>query len=310
LKNNKNEKISVVVTTYNQSKFIVEALDSVKNQNYANIELIVCDDKSKDDTIKKVEVWATQNQSSFQNNIIIIQNRVNMGISANHNEGLKRATGEYITFLHGDDKLHGSNAIEKILEFLKKNNLLFCSTRLDTFYDDGEKYIFSENLIKEDDKKKFLLDAKKQFRLLAYKDFIPGIIVCRTDFLRELGGYDNEFKMCEDWVLWLIITNKGHEIKIYPESFIDYRRHSEAISIATVTNGSPVFLEHKIKTIDKYILPNSGKLDFLTRWAVSINKKYLKKYIQYGSTIEAHKKARWIRLFDPFIYKELFSRIF
>ena len=112
--------VSVVVVSYNSEKFIVETLESIKNQNYDFIELIICDDCSVDLTVELCINWITKNNKIFKN-IELITSMNNYGISVNINKGLNKATGEWIKFIAGDDYLL-NNCIQ-YREILKGNIL-------------------------------------------------------------------------------------------------------------------------------------------------------------------------------------------
>lgn len=99
-----NPLISVVIITYNSSKYILETLESIKAQSYKNIELIVSDDCSTDNSVELSTKWINENRDRFTN-AKIITTPVNTGISANCNRGLRECTGEWIKILSGDDIL-------------------------------------------------------------------------------------------------------------------------------------------------------------------------------------------------------------
>ena len=88
-------KLSVVIPVYNGAKFISDALDSIFSQHYENIEVIVVDDCSTDNTIEVLQ--------SYPQSIKIIRNKINSGASHSRNQGIKNAEGEYIAFLDADD---------------------------------------------------------------------------------------------------------------------------------------------------------------------------------------------------------------
>ena len=110
--------VSVVVITYNSSKYVIETLDSIYNQTYEQLELIISDDCSKDDTIPKCEEWLAKNQERFYN-AQIITTSINTGIPANCNRGFEKAQGEWIKYIAGDDCLY-PYAIEKYIKYAQR----------------------------------------------------------------------------------------------------------------------------------------------------------------------------------------------
>ena len=86
--------VSVIVLSYRSAETIVETLDSIKNQTYSNIELIVTDDASPDNTVQVVRKWITENKGTLAS-IKLVTSDKNTGLPANINRGLKVAKGAY-----------------------------------------------------------------------------------------------------------------------------------------------------------------------------------------------------------------------
>jgi glycosyltransferase involved in cell wall biosynthesis len=103
LKKQNNMLISIIIPVYNVSRYIERCLLSVMNQSYKNIECILVDDATPDDSMSIIKqlIASYQGEISF----ITISNELNQGVSAVRNQGIKKATGEFIYFLDGDDEL-------------------------------------------------------------------------------------------------------------------------------------------------------------------------------------------------------------
>ncbi len=99
-----NPLVSIIVITYNSSKYVLETLESTKNQTYQNIELIVSDDCSTDNTFEICRSWIEQNKERFVRTQLVTSNK-NTGIAPNCNRGLKMAQGEWVKLIAGDDIL-------------------------------------------------------------------------------------------------------------------------------------------------------------------------------------------------------------
>lgn len=95
----KDKKVSICIPTYNNREFIVRTIRSVINQTYKNIEIIICDDHSSDNTVEIA-------RSIRDPRINVIENNSNLGLSANWNKSISLASGEYIKLLCGDDILY------------------------------------------------------------------------------------------------------------------------------------------------------------------------------------------------------------
>lgn len=114
---NEHPLVSIVVITYNSGNTILETLDSIYNQTYSNIELIICDDFSRGNTIDLCEKWIGENGKKFTD-VSLLQNRKNTGTVKNLNNGIKASNGKYVKPLAGDDQLV-SSAIEEFVHFMQ-----------------------------------------------------------------------------------------------------------------------------------------------------------------------------------------------
>ena len=95
--------VSIIVITYNSS-YVLETLESIKNQSYKNIELIISDDCSTDSSVSLCQRWLEKNESHFIH-ALLVTNPCNQGIPANCNRGIRAAQGEWIKLIAGDDLL-------------------------------------------------------------------------------------------------------------------------------------------------------------------------------------------------------------
>lgn len=228
--NNTEEKeplVSIIVITYNSSKYVLETLESAKAQTYKNIELIITDDASQDDTPEVCKKWVVQNKFFFKR-VELISSRSNLGVPENCNRGFWASKGKWIKFIAGDDILE-VGCIEKNLDYIKENNLAQCvHSRVKIYNNDFKR----EKLI-EISNNKFLnnnkLTAVDQYNILQYGCFImaPSVFI-RRDLLIELNGFDNGFGI-EDWPLWLRITAMGRVISFLEDTTVCYRRHSNSL---------------------------------------------------------------------------------
>lgn len=107
--------VSIIVISYNHEKYIRENLNSVKEQTYSNIELIVADDASQDNSVEVFEQWLLENNYKAKKNY----HHNNTGIAVILNECIDIATGKYIKIIAADDFLH-ENTIEKCISKLEE----------------------------------------------------------------------------------------------------------------------------------------------------------------------------------------------
>lgn len=243
-KNNNDPLVSIIVITYNSSNYIREALESATAQIYKHIELIISDDCSTDNTVEICRNWLKVNKRRFQRTALVTGNN-NQGVSANCNQGLNIAEGDWIKYIAGDDILT-KNSIFDFIETTKRNpkiNFIFGAVvpfQNDIVY---ESISFPQEFI--------IASAKHQHNLLLKKDNCilgPASFIKRSVIL-SLGGFDTRIPMQEDYPLWVKATGFGH--KLYFKNFIcaKYRIHKESLTSSAFINKqiSPVFQESYIK---------------------------------------------------------------
>lgn len=107
-------KVSIIIPIYNVSDYIEQCLVSVFNQSYDDLEIILIDDATPDDSMLKVDRIIATNQ--IKNNILVLKHDKNQGLSAARNTGIKASHGEYLFFLDSDDVLP-INAIEDLVKY-------------------------------------------------------------------------------------------------------------------------------------------------------------------------------------------------
>jgi glycosyltransferase involved in cell wall biosynthesis len=188
--------VSIIVITYNSSKFVLETLESAKVQTYQNIELIISDDASQDDTVEICENWLSKNRERFVHTDLIT-NKINTGISANCNRGVKVSQGVWIKLIAGDDFLKKDCIEYCINEVVNKNYDIFFTkieftsqnTLLLETIDIGFRKIESRNLLHTDLLKNNFLPA-------------PSAFIKKSIYLL-LNGFDESFEMIEDYPFWL-----------------------------------------------------------------------------------------------------------
>ena len=135
-------KVSIIIPVYNVEKYLDKCLKSVLNQTYKNIEIIVINDGSTDNSLKICK--------KYKDKRIVLIDKENGGVSSARNKGLELASGKYITFVDSDDWLE-LDAIENMVSFIEKENVdfvRFCyqtaGVRQNSVSEAENKYIGSE----------------------------------------------------------------------------------------------------------------------------------------------------------------------
>lgn len=191
-------EVSVIIPTCNRAEKVCRAIRSVLDQTFSDYEIIVIDDASADDTRNRLK--------EFGRSIKVIIHDETRGVSASRNSGIKQANGNYIAFLDSDDYwLPGK--LETQIRFFRENpDALICQT--------NEIWIRKGRRVNP---------AKKHMKPSG-DIFIPSLNLClvspsavmmKRALLDEVGLFDEEYPVCEDYDLWLRISCK------YPVYLID-----------------------------------------------------------------------------------------
>jgi alpha-1,3-rhamnosyltransferase len=283
MKNSKKDAllVSVIVITYNSKDFIIETLNSIKNQTYKNIELIVSDDKSSDNTVQICNDWLKENSKEFINSTLIITEK-NSGIPANCNRGIYASEGEWIKILAGDDVLL-PDAIEKYVLFVEKNeDCEIVHAKVIRMVHKGDKIdkIYAEKNPKTLDQK---MSSKQQFKLLRFSTMVlaPSVLIKRK-LLEDLEYLDESIKMCEDWPFWLKLTQHGKKFYFLNEETVLYRIHEK--SVYSVTENK--FLISPFHSVEKSIYQKyiRSTLNFVEILIFDYHYKLMQFFFKFNDT--------------------------
>ena len=223
--------VTVIVLTFNSSSTVVETLDSIKEQTYSNIELIITDDGSSDTTIDICRKWLDLNGKYF-NNYQLITVECNTGLPANCNRALNASKGEWVKLIAGDDTLK-KECIEINMKYISQNSEVeILQTNADMYID-----VFKETNFKRTlplDFKEFfdIKEGKSQYAFLknvGYALCTPAVFLKKI-IIEKIGGFDERFSMMEDLPLWLNLTKAGKRFYYLPVSTVNYRSHDKSVS--------------------------------------------------------------------------------
>ena len=126
-----NPKISVIIPVYNTEQYLAECLDSVINQSLKEIEVIIINDKSPDNSISIIKDYAKRD-----NRILVIDKSINEGVGQARNDGLKKARGEFVCFMDSDDLYSDNSALGKLYNAAECNNVMVAGGMLELKKDD------------------------------------------------------------------------------------------------------------------------------------------------------------------------------
>lgn len=220
-----NPLISVGVIAYNSAEYILDLLESVKAQTYQNIELIVSDDKSSDNTVAICKEWISKNKDRFVRAEVIVPEH-NTGTAGNYNRALFAANGEWMKFIDGDDIMF-PNCLEDNVDFVTKHpeaKVVFS----DILYFEDAKHPTSKHFVSEEEKRFFEKDAFEQLMVLLIKNHMPPSSSFMLTQLLKDNPYQEEYKLIEDSPKWIDLTKKGYKFYYFDKVTTGYR---ECISV-------------------------------------------------------------------------------
>lgn len=218
---NKSPLISVIIPCFNSGKFIEDTLNSVLNQSYQNLEIIVVDDGSSDNTLVII-----QKMAGIDNRIKYFQIQHSGRPSVPRNYGIKKASGSLMAFLDSDD-LWTKEKLFCQVKYLNDNPGANFVYSMSISY--GNVNVFSENF------ELFPLPfriAHNREELIKKGNTIPvSTVLIRKEVLEDGGGFDEspDLKAVEDYDLWLRLGGK-YEFNFIPRIHLYYRIHAGQFS--------------------------------------------------------------------------------
>lgn len=222
------KKATVIVVCYNHSKYIAENLDSIINQTYGNIELIIGDDASPDNSVKIIQEWIKKNNIKAVTNF----HSKNTGLAEMLNECIEMATGDYIKFIAADDFLH-PESIEKCVNKLENLESDYSFVHTDVrFVDDSGKYIENNFYVRNQK----ISDENFFQNLLIVNSVAAPSVLIKTEFVKKTGKY-NPTIISEDYDRWLKL------LKISKCAYINEKLTYYRILETSVTRQKAVLIQ-------------------------------------------------------------------
>lgn len=204
--------VSVVIPAHNAGRWLAETIGSVLAQSFDDLELIVVDDASSDDT-------AAVARAAADSRLRLIQNPGNLGVSATRNNGLAAARGEFVAFLDADD-LCLPHRLERQVRFLKENpEVGLVGSWLKTF--GAREEIWTADPRHDQIKSEFLFRS----------GMLQSTVMCRRELMERLDlRYDPTITLSEDYELWTRCADLMRLANM-PEVLVRYRLHGDNASL-------------------------------------------------------------------------------
>ncbi|MBE3667213.1 hypothetical protein BOO35_19340 [Vibrio navarrensis] len=245
------ELVSVYITTHNRAGLLVRAVKSVLNQTYKNVEIIISDDGSSDDTKQKVLDLQKKHK-----NIVYVRNEVPKGANNARNNALRVANGKYISGLDDDD-VFSKDRIEKFV----------------TDWDDKYSFICGNMLMINQPHQKKLFNIPKSGQVCNYRHLLVNncvgnqIFTLKANF-EKIDGFNENLKKFQDWDCWLRMSKKCGPFKRLPhDTYLMYDDASSRVSNnltnyqafgELIKHNLDIYDNHSIKLLDVFVLKRSS----------------------------------------------------
>ena len=201
--------VSIVLPVYNGERFISESIESILKQSYKNIELIIVNDCSTDNTLSIIEEYKRKDSR-----IQIIHNAENKRLPASLNIGFSVARGEYYSWT-SDDNIYSENAIGRLVEELES---------------DSNCVLVYSDLVHIDEKGK-IIKTSHQFapRYLSAANIIGASFLYRKTAAEQVGLYNEKLFLAEDYEYWVRLAKTG-KLRHISECLYYYREHGGSLT--------------------------------------------------------------------------------
>ena len=267
---NKNNLISVLIPSYNHRNYVQETIKSIINQTYENIELIVIDDGSKDDTYKKILELKEECEKRFKR--VHFETKENEGTIATFNKLVSLTSGEYIYFIASDDMIADVNALKIQAEFLDKNKKYCLVVGDNQFIDSNGKVCYwdeKQNIVYNKNEAKYLTFGESlkagrpdvnfsskefgKYQTFLTANYIPNGYLIRKSTLDLIPKFTNEAPL-EDYFLHLQLSKYG-KYKYIDKVLFSYRWHdvNTIKNIEKMQNYTQKTLDYEYDVIQKNI---------------------------------------------------------
>ena len=191
-----NKLVSVIMSVYNDANRVKKSIESILNQSYSNIELLIMDDGSTDNTFEICKNYQNEN------NVKIFKNNKNIGLTKSLNILIKESSGYYIARQDSDDTSEIVR-IEKQIDFMSHQNLLVSTTRA---------YVFNE--ITENIRPRYSHLIPNRLIIKLKNPFVHGTLMIKKSLFEKIGGYNEDYYYSQDFKLFSDLINSKIDIPI------------------------------------------------------------------------------------------------
>lgn len=309
-----NPEVSVIIPAYNSEEYIAQALSSVLNQSYHNLEVILVDDASTDSTIKIARSFSDPR-------LRIIKNSKNRGVSYGRNRGIRQAKGKWIALLDSDDwyaplriesllqvaESHHADLVADDLFLIKEDEQQHWSTLLS---ESSQSEISSVSLI---DAVKFVtsdrlspINGKRTWSLGYTKPLIK-----REFLINNHIFYNEKINVGEDFILYLECLRQDAKFCLLAQPYYYYRTRESSLSTRKPTEYLSQSCEITQSFIDKEV---RSQAESKLLQALLQNLTIFQKRLQYYRLLEKIKDGKLLEMIEividsPYVLTDLFKKL-
>ena len=243
--------VSVIIPNYNHARFLRRRIDSVLDQTFRDFEVFVLDDASSDDSRQVLEAYVGHPQ------VVMRLSDTNSGSTfAQWNKGVRLAHGKYVWVAESDDDADRT-FLEKLVPVLDEHPRVVLVKARSLKVDEEGHHIPDtvEDPATRDWQEDFIIDGREDCRLqLEHGNSVTNAsaVLFRRQVYLDVGGADETFRMCGDWLLWAKMMMKGN-FAYRAEPLNRYRFHGGSVRSACLTNGIREIEDLKVY---RYLLNN------------------------------------------------------
>lgn len=292
----KEPLVSVPVITYNSSEYIIEGLESIKAQTYKNIELIISDDCSTDNTVELCREWLDKNKHCFVR-VELVTTDKNTGVAGNCNRAIYACKGEWVKILSGDDKFL-PYTIEGYIDYITKHkevNICFAPLKL---FGKNKKFVAEASLNFEEYYNDIKKDLPKQKELILKKMFIPGPgIFFKKKVWEKVNGYDENYPFAEEYPFFDKVILGEERVFFVPQKLYLYQVDENSLG----RSGGKGVIRH-IRDRLKYL--QNEKINILSQHGMRIFA--FKEIYSLKKEIAKLENKRWLYIYYFIIHLYLY----
>lgn len=276
----KKPLVSVCIPAYNSAIYIKKTMESVLSQKYENIELVVVDDCSRDNTVEVV-------RSVDDPRVRLVQNTDNLGMTGNWNKCLAEAKGDYIKLICADDILYEDSIKKELSALLKHPEVTLVMSDTALIDENGER----TGCFKRYPRSGLLEGKKVAKRALIFKSFFGA--PCNTLFPRssyeKAGGFDPDFPYILDFDMWLRMACLG-KIYVIHEELNGFRVRNDSNTGNLINDDRKTYNDEHRRLLKKHNALGVVHLNKFELWASMMIRHWRNELIQIYLKINAKKK--------------------